>query len=126
MVLASPCVAPIVGTGQDGHAKNTPQGNITKDLDDAKCLSLPLSFVSPFVGDQEVFDAHTGNPVLRKPTNCGGQALISTTALLTSTSNSLVLAPLGGTHILGAGQDGHAKNTPQGGITNDLNVAKYS
>jgi hypothetical protein len=64
--------------------------------------------------------------VLRKPTNCGGQAPLSTTALLTSTSTSLVLAPLGGTHIVGAGQDGHAKNTPQGGITNNLNFTQYS
>ncbi len=27
---------------------------------------------------------------------------------------------------MGAGQDRHAKNTPEGGITNDPNVAKYS
>jgi hypothetical protein len=27
---------------------------------------------------------------------------------------------------MGAGQDGHAKNTPRGGITNDPNVTKYS
>ncbi len=125
MVLTSPCATLIVGTGQDGHAKNTPRGNITNDLDDAKYLSLPLSLVSPFVGDQEVLDAHISNPVLHKPTNCSGQAPLSTAALPTSTSNSLVLTPLGGTHIVGAGQDGHAKITPQGGITNDLNFAQF-
>ncbi len=112
MVSASPCAALIVGTGRDGHTKNTARGNITKDPDDAKYLSLPLSLVSPFVGDQEVLDSHISNPVLCKPTNCGGQAPLSTTALLTSTSTSLVLAPLGRTHIMGAGQDGHVKNTP--------------
>jgi hypothetical protein len=69
MVLASSCAELIVGTGQDGHAKNTPQGNITQDPDDAKYPSLPLSLVSPFAGDQEVLDAHIGDPVLRKPTN---------------------------------------------------------
>jgi hypothetical protein len=126
MVLASPCMALIVGTEQDGHAKNTPQGNITKDPDDAKYLSLPLSLVSPFVDDQEVLDAHIGDPVLRKQTNCGGRTPLSTATLLTSNSTSLVLAPLGETHIVGTGQDGHAKNTPQGGITNNLNFAKYS
>ncbi len=129
MVLASPCTALIVGAGQDGQTKNTPQGNITKDLDDAKYPSLPLSLVSLFVGDQGVLDAHIGNPVLHKPPNtvfCGGQAPLSTATLLTSPSTSLVLAPLGGTHIVGAGQDGHAKNTPQGGITNDPNVVKHS
>jgi hypothetical protein len=104
--LDFPCAALSVGTGQDGHAKNTARGNITKDLDDAKYLSLPLSLVSLFVGDQEVLDAHIGNPVLCKPTNCGGQAPLSTAALLTSTPTSLVLAPLGGTHIVGAGQNG--------------------
>jgi hypothetical protein len=53
-----------------GFAKNTPQGNITKNLDDAKYPSLPLSLVlSPFVGDQGDLDAHIGDPVLRKPTN---------------------------------------------------------
>jgi hypothetical protein len=31
MVLASPCAALIVGTGQDGHTKNTPRGNVTKN-----------------------------------------------------------------------------------------------
>ncbi len=78
MVLASPCMALIVGAGQDGHAKNTPRGNITKDLDDAKYPSLTLSLISPFVGDQGVLDAHIGNPVLCKPTNTAvhnGQAL---------------------------------------------------
>jgi hypothetical protein len=124
MVLASPCAAFIVGSGQDGHAKNTARGNITKDPDDAKYLSLPLSLVSPCVGDQEVLDAHNGNPVLRKPTNCGSQAPLSTTTPLTSISTSLVLASLGRTHIVGAGQDGHAKNTPLGGITNNLNFAQ--
>jgi hypothetical protein len=126
MVLPSPCTALIVGTGQDGHAKNTQQENITKDPDDAKCLSLPSSLVSPFVGDQNVLDAHIGNPVLRKPTNCSGQAPLSTTALLASTSTSLVLAPLDRMHIMGTGLDGHGKNTPQGGITNNLNFANYS
>jgi hypothetical protein len=126
MVLTSPCAALIVGTGQDGHAKNTARGNITKDLDDAKYLSLPLSLVSPFVGDQESLDAHVGNPVLCKPTNRGGQAPLSTAALPTSTSNSLVLAPLGRTHIVGDRQDGHAKIAPQGGITNNLNFAQKS
>jgi hypothetical protein len=57
---------------------------------------------------------------------CSGQAPLSTAALSTSPSTSLVLAPLSGTHNVGAGQDRHAKNTPQGGITNDPNVAKYS
>ncbi len=129
MVLASPCATLIVGAGQDGHTKNTSQGNISKDLDDAKYPSLPSSLVCPFVGDQGDLDAHIGNPVLRKPTNtvfCCGQALLSTAALSTSPSTSLVSAPLGGTHIVSAGQDRHAKNTPQGGITNDPNIAKYS
>ncbi len=76
---------------------------MTKDPDDTKYLSLPLSLVSPFVGDQEVLDAHIGNPVLCKPTNCGDQASLSTAALLTSTSTPLVLALLGRTHIMGAG-----------------------
>jgi hypothetical protein len=35
MVLTSPCAALSVGTRQDGHAKNTARGNITKDPDDA-------------------------------------------------------------------------------------------
>jgi hypothetical protein len=77
MILASPCAALIVGVGRCGHAKNTPQENITNDPDDAKYPSLPLSLISPFVGDQGVLDAHIGNPVLYKPTNtvfCGGQA----------------------------------------------------
>ncbi len=116
MVLASPCMAFIVGAGQDGHAKNSPQGNITKDLDDAKYPSLPLSLVFPFVGDQGVLDAHIGNAVLCKPTNtvfCSGQALLSTPALSTFPFTSLVLTPLGETHILDTGWDGHAKNTPQ-------------
>jgi hypothetical protein len=129
MVLAPPCTALIVGAGQDGHAKNTQRGNITKDPDDAKYPSLPLSLVSSFVGDQGDLDAHIGNPVLRKPTNtvfCGGQAPLGTAALLTSLSASLVLAPLGWTHIVGAGQDWHTMNNPRGGITNDPNVAKYS
>ncbi len=114
MVVASPCAALIVGTGQDGHAKNTARGNITKDLDDAKYLSLPLSLVSPFIGDQEVLDAHIGDPVLCKPTNCGGQALFK------------LLAPLGGTHIMGAGQDGHARIAPRVGISDKLNFSQYS
>ncbi len=101
MVSASPCAALIVGTGQDGHAKNTSQGNITKDPDDAKYCSLPLSLVSPFVGDQDVLDAHIGDPVLCKPTNCSVQSPLSTAAILTSTSTSLVLAPLVG-HTLWA------------------------
>jgi hypothetical protein len=126
MVLASPCAALILGTGQDGHAKNTARENITKDLDDAKYLSLPSSLLAPLIFDQDVFDAHIGNPVLHKPTNCGGQAPLGTTALPTSTSTSLVFAPLGGTHIVGTRQDGHAKIAPQGGITNNLNSAQYS
>jgi hypothetical protein len=123
MVSTSPCVALIVGTGQDGHAKSTARGNITKNLDDAKYLSLPLSLISPFLGDQEVLDAHIGDPVLRKPINCSGQVALSITALSTSTSTSLVLAPLGRTHIIGTAQDGHAKIAPQGGITNNLKFA---
>jgi hypothetical protein len=103
IVLASLCTALIMGTGQDGHAKNTARGNITKDPDDAKDLLLPLSLVSPFIGDQEVLDAHIGNPVLRKPSNGGGQAPLSTVSLSTSTSTSLVSAPISGTHIMGAG-----------------------
>jgi hypothetical protein len=69
MVLASPCKALIVWAGQDRHTKNTPQGNITQDPDDAKYPSLPSSLISPFVGDQEDLDTHIGNPALRKPTN---------------------------------------------------------
>jgi hypothetical protein len=126
MVLASPCMALIVGTGRDGHTKNTPQENMTEDPDDAKYLSPPLSLIPPFIGDQEVLDAHIGDPVLRKPTNCSGQAPLITAALLTSASTSTVFAPLGRTRIVGTGQDGHAKNTPQGGMTNNLNFAKYS
>jgi hypothetical protein len=49
IVLTSPCAALSVETGHDGHGKNTARGNITKDPDDTKYLSLPLSFVSPFV-----------------------------------------------------------------------------
>jgi hypothetical protein len=64
MVLASPCMALMMGAGQDLHTKNTLQGNIPKDLDDAKYCSLPLSLVSTFVGDQGDLDAHIGNPVL--------------------------------------------------------------
>jgi hypothetical protein len=48
----------IVGVGQDGHAKNTPRGDITKNLNDAKYSSLPLSLVPPFVGDQGDLDAN--------------------------------------------------------------------
>jgi hypothetical protein len=105
----------IVGAGQDGNAKNTPQGFITKDPSDAKYSSLPLSFVCLFVGDQGYLDAYIGNSALHKPTKkafCGGQTLLVTTALLTSSSTSLVLAPLGGSLIVGTGQDGSAKNTP--------------
>jgi hypothetical protein len=94
---------------------------------DAKYSSLPLSLVPPFVGDQGDLDAYIGDPALRKPTKKafrGGQALLVTAALLTSSSASLVLAPLGGSLILGAGQDGHAKNTPQRGIANNLNEGK--
>ncbi len=63
---------------------------------------------------------------LTSPFFCAGQAPLSTATFSTSPSTSLVLAPFGRTHIKGAGQDGHAKNTPQRGITNDPNVAKYS
>jgi hypothetical protein len=118
-----------MGAGQDGHAKNTARGDISKDLDDAKYLSLPLSLVSPFVGDQGDLDAFIGNPALRQPTTKAfyvGQALLVTAALLTSTSASLVSAPLGGSLIVGAGRDGYAKNTPWGEITNNPNDAKYS
>jgi hypothetical protein len=62
-------MALIVGAGQDGHAKNTSQGNLTKDPDEAKYPSLPLSLVSPFVGDHGVIDAHIGDPVLCNPIN---------------------------------------------------------
>jgi hypothetical protein len=63
--LNSPCVTLSGGTRRDEHPKNTARGNIIKDLDDAKYLSLSLSLVSSFVGDQEVLDAHISNPVLR-------------------------------------------------------------
>ncbi len=129
MALASPGGLLIVGAGQDGHAKNTPRGVITKIPNDAKYSSLPLFLVPPFVGDQGDLDPYIGNLALRKPAKKvfrGGQASVVTATLLTSSSTSLVLAPLGGSLILSAGQDGHAKNTPQGGITNNSNEAKYS
>ncbi len=119
----------IVGAGQDGHAKNTPRGDITKILNDAKYSSLPLSLVPPFIGDQGDLDAYIGDPASRQLTTKafrGGQASLVTVALSTSASASLVLAPLGRSLIVGAGQHGYAKNTPQGDITNGPNDAKYS
>ncbi len=74
------------------------------------------------IGDQGNLDAHISDSALRHPTkkaSCGDQALLDTAALLGSTFASLALAPLGGLLIVGAGQDGNAKNTPQGEITND-------
>jgi hypothetical protein len=51
---------------------------------------------------------------------------LDTAALSGSTFVSLALAPLGGLLIVGAGQDGNAKNTPRGEITNNPNNDKYS
>jgi hypothetical protein len=47
-------------------------------------------------------------------------------ALLGSTFASLALAPPGGLLMVCAGQDGNAKNTPLGEITNNPNDDKYS
>jgi hypothetical protein len=54
------------------------------------------------------------------------QVLLDTAALLGSTFAFLALARLGGLLIVGAGQDGNAKNTPQGEITNNPSNDKYS
>jgi hypothetical protein len=118
-----------VGAGQDGHANNTPQGGITNDLNFAKYSSLSLPFVPHVICDQGDFNAHISNPALRHPIKkafCGDQALLDTAAFLDSTFASLALAPLGGLLIVGAGQDGNAKNTPWGEITNNLNNDEYS
>jgi hypothetical protein len=57
---------------------------------------------------------------------CCDQALLDTAALVGSIFASLALAPLGGLLIVGAGQDGNAKNTPQEEITNNPNDNKHS
>jgi hypothetical protein len=129
LVLAPPGGTHIVGAGQDGHAKNTPRGGITNDSNVAKYSSLPLPLVLPVIGDQGDLDAHISNPALRHPTKKafrGDQALLDTAALLGSTFASLASAPLGGLLIVGAGQDGNAKNTPRGEITNNPSNEKYS
>ncbi len=118
-----------MGAGQDGHAKNTPQGGITNDPNVAKYSSLLLPLVPPLIGDQGDFDSHIRNSALchpKKKAFHGDQALLDITALLGSTFASFALAPLFGLLIVGAGQDGNAKNTPQGEITNDPNNDKYS
>ncbi len=115
LVLAPLGGTHIVGAGQDGHANNTPQGGITNDLNFAKYSSLSLPFVPHVICDQGDFNAHISNPALRHPIKkafCGDQALLDTAAFLDSTFASLALAPLGGLLIVGAGQDGNAKNTP--------------
>jgi hypothetical protein len=107
----------IVGAGWDGNAKNTPQGGITNDPNVAKYSSLPFPLVPPVIGDQGDLNAHISNPALlhlMKKAFHGDQALLDTAALLSSTFASLDLAPLGGLLIVGAEQDGNAKNTPQG------------
>jgi hypothetical protein len=81
----------IVVAGQDGYAKYTSQGDITKDLNDNKYSFLPLSLVPPFIGNQGDLDAYISDPALCKPTKrafCGGQTLLVTAALSTSTSTS--------------------------------------
>ncbi len=57
---------------------------------------------------------------------CSDQALLDTAILLGSIFASLALAPLAGLPIVGAGQDGNAKNTPRGEITNNPSNYKYS
>jgi hypothetical protein len=95
-------------------------------------LSIPLYHYPsppPVIDDQGDLDAHTSNPALHHPTKkafCSDQALLDTAALLGSTFASLASAPLGGLLIVGAGQNGDAKNTPQGEITNYPNDDKYS
>jgi hypothetical protein len=81
------------------------------------------------IGDQGDLDAHISNPALHHPTKKvvrGDQALLDTTALSGSIFASLSLVPLGGLLFVGAGQDGNAKNTQQGEITNNPNNDKYS
>jgi hypothetical protein len=81
------------------------------------------------IGDQGHLDAHISDPALyhlTKKAFRGDQASLDTVTLLGSTLASLALAPLGGLVIVGAGQDGNAKNTLQGEITNNLNDDKYS
>jgi hypothetical protein len=68
MVLALLGGSLSVGAGQDGHTKNTSQGDITKNPNDAKYSSLPLSLVPPLVGDQGDLDAYIGNTALHQPT----------------------------------------------------------
>jgi hypothetical protein len=114
MVLASLGDTLIAGAGQDRHAKNTPLGDITKNPNDAKYSSLPLFLIPPFIGDQGDLDAYIGNPVLRhsiKKAFRGSQASLVTTTLLTFSSASLVLALPSRSLKVGAGLDGHVKNT---------------
>jgi hypothetical protein len=116
-----------LGAGQDGHAKNTPQGGITTNPNEGKFSSLPLSLIPPGIGDQGDLNPYISNPTLHDPTKIhGDQAFLDTATLLSSISASLALAPLGRSLIMGAGHDGHAKNTSRGDITNDPNDDKYS
>jgi hypothetical protein len=88
-----------VGAGQDGHAKNIPQGGITNNLNFAKYSSLRLPLVLHVIGDQGDLDAHISNPALCYPTKKAfhsDQVLFDTTTLLGSPFASLALAPLGG------------------------------
>jgi hypothetical protein len=81
----------IVSTVWDGQAKNTSRGDITKDPNDDKYSSLPLSLVPSFIGNQGDLDAYISNPALHQPTKKafrGSQASLVTTVLLTSTSAS--------------------------------------
>jgi hypothetical protein len=118
----------MLGAGQDGHAKNTPQGGITANPNEGKYSSLPLSLIPPGIGDQGDLNPYISNPMrhLTKKAFRGDQAFLDTAALLSSTSALLASAPFGRSLIMGAGQDGHAKNTSQGDITNDPNDDKYS
>ncbi len=118
-----------MGAGQVRHAENTPRGDITNNPNDAKYSSLPSSFAPPLIGDQRDLDAYISNPALRKQTKKAfrcGQPSLDTAAHSSFTSASLALAPLGRSLTVGTGQEEHAKNTPQGDITKDLNDDKYS
>ncbi len=80
-----------MGAGQDGNAKNTPRGEITNNPNNDKYSSLLLSLVPPFIGNQGDLDAYISNPALHQPTKKafhGGQALLITAVLLTSTAVS--------------------------------------
>jgi hypothetical protein len=94
-----------VGTGQDGHAKNTPRGGITNGPNVAKYSSLSVPLVPPLIGDQGDFDSHISNPALCHPTKkafCSDQALLDTATLLGSTFATLASTPPGGLLIVGA------------------------